>query len=82
MPIARKIQSTIIGRDYERDALAPYVKSFMDMNKTIATECGYDLMEEPQKAMNRPGSRSAWKKFYTENFMDPNSFNEIGRAHV
>ena len=75
MPIARKIQSTIIGRDYERDALAPYVKSFMDMNKTIATECGYDLMEEPQKAMNRPGSRSAWKKFYTENFMDPESFN-------
>ena len=72
MPIARKIQSTIIGRDYERDALAPYVKSFMDMNKTIATECGYDLMEEPQKAMNGrvpgvPGRSSIPRTLWTLN---------------
>lgn len=70
MPIGKSIKTNTIGSDYNRDPLAAYVESFMDLNRSIVNESGMDILEEPRKVMRRQKTKSAWKKFFTENFYD------------
>lgn len=76
MPIGKKIETNVIGASYNRDPMLSYVKSFMDVNTNVMNESGYDIMEEPQKVMRRQKSKSAWKKFFTENYLDTDSFGK------
>lgn len=76
MPISKSAQTNAIGSGFSRDRMAEYVKSFIDTNKNIFTESGFDIMEEPFKVMRRKESKNAWKKFFVEGFLDKESFGK------
>ena len=76
MPVGKKIETNVIGASSHRDPMTDYVKSFMDINSNVMNESGFDILEEPQKVMRRQKSKSAWKKFFTENYLDADSFGK------
>lgn len=73
MPIGKSVTTNTLGSNYNREPLAAYVESFMDLNRSIVNESGMDILEEPRKVMRRQKTKSAWQKFFTENFYDTNA---------
>lgn len=76
MPIGKRIETNTIGSSANRDPMTKYVQSFMDLNRNICNESGFDILEEPQKVMRRKNTKQSWKKFFVENFIDPDSIGK------
>lgn len=74
MPIGKSIKTNTFGSGYNREPLARFVESFMDLNRSIVEESGADLLEEPKLVMRRPKTKSAWKKFFTENVIAEDAY--------
>lgn len=70
MPIGRGQTTNYVGGSHFKDSLTEYVQSFMNTNDNVLQEGGYDILDEPLKVMRRSPSKSAWKRFFTEGYMD------------
>ena len=74
MPIGGTRQTTKdMGRSYRKSPLSGYAQAFAECAESILQEEGYDIFEEPQKVYRRQASNESMRKFFTENWYDPNN---------
>ena len=73
MPIGGTREKKTMGRSYQKDPLYQYAKAYKESAYNILTEDTVDIFEEPGKALRRPSSRQALKKFFVENSFDTNN---------
>lgn len=71
MPIGKSTTSNVIGNSYRTNPMCEFAQTFLDYDRNLKTSGdGYSLLENASFAMNRESTKQAWKRFFTENFMD------------
>lgn len=74
MPIGgTRERKTTMGTSYQKDPLYAYAKAYKESAENILTEETVDVFEEPGKALRKPASRQAIKRFFVENSYDVNN---------
>ena len=74
MPIGgTRERKTTMGTSYQKDPLYAYAKAYKESAECILTEETVDIFEEPGKALRKPASRQAIKRFFVENSYDTNN---------
>ncbi len=83
MPIVGNRKSTTMGSGYSRDPIYSFAESFRVCAKEILDECGFDLLMEPQKALQVGAARDALKSFFVEGAAELVKDNiEVDPAHA
>ena len=61
-----------LGEAYRKSPLHDYAKAFSEVASAVLQESGFDIFEEPCKALRRKEGNAAMRKFFVEGFYDEN----------